>query len=287
MSGTVVDSKVRDGVRTFPPAPKGFDALGATKKDLRRHGIPLRPDPIRQPGLATLWDHHVRRYRDFDHLQARLTGAEPTIERPVNALGLFPGEACGFELTSFNAPFTVLSGTWSVPNLHHSPTPPGLVFFRTFFGIGFLDAHVEMTVDDAQNVTAQIRIHTGAQLNLPVSPGDTISAALCLQTNSAGTAAYFLANETTAQTVNVAIDTGFPPAVTINAGISRGRVGSPRNPLAGFGTVYFDELVAFTTNGTRLLTNGTATTMVDTNGATLAQPFRLNDNAFKIVHRGT
>jgi hypothetical protein len=51
--------------------------------------------------------------------------------------------------------------------------------------------------------------------------------------------------------------------------------------------VYFDELVAFTTNGTRLLTNGVATAVVDNNGARLAQPFRLEDHAFKIVHRGT
>ena len=57
---------------------------------------------------------------------------------------------------------------------------------------------------------------------------------------------------------------------------------NPFNPLAGFGTVYFDELSAFTTNGTRLLTDGAATTMVD-NGNTLARPFRLNDFAFKIV----
>lgn len=286
MGKTVATTKAK-GVRVFPPAPKGFDAEGATKKDLRRHGIPLRPDPSRQPGLAAVWDHHVRRYRDFDHVAVQLTESGPAIERPVNALALFPGEACGYELTSFNAPFTVLSGTWTVPNLHHSPTPPGLVFFRTFFGLGFLDVHVEMTVDDAQQVTAEIRIHTGAQLNLPVSPGDTLSAVLCLQTNAAGTAAYFVANDTTAQTVNLSIDTGFPPAATISAGINRGRAGNPRNPLARFGTVYFDELVAFTTNGTRLLTDGTATTMVDSNGGTLAQPFRLNDDAFKIVHRGT
>jgi len=71
--------------------------------------------------------------------------------------------------------------------------------------------------------------------------------------------------------------------VIINAGISRGTVGSPFNPLADFGTVYFDELSAFTTNGTRLLVNGTATTMVD-NGVTLARPVRLNDSAFRIDH---
>ena len=139
-----------------------------------------------------------------------------------------------------------------------------------------------MTVDSAQNVTARITIHTGAELNLPVRPGDTLNATLCLQTNPAGTAAYFLSNETTSQRVNLSIDTGFPPAVTINAGVSRGVLGNPNNPLAGFGTVYFDELSAFTTNGTRLLTDGVATTMVDGN-TTLARPFRLNDFAFKIV----
>jgi hypothetical protein len=104
-------------------------------------------------------------------------------------------------------PATCSENRWTIPNLHHSPTPPGLVFFRTFFGLGFLDVHVEMTADGAQNVTARI---------------------------------------------------------------------------AGFGTVYFDELSAFTTSGTRLLTDGAATAMVD-NGATLARPFRLNDFAFKIV----
>jgi len=274
------------GVRVFPPAPAGFDAAGATKKVLQRHGIPLRPDAKRQPGLAAVWDQHVSRYRDFEHLVAELIPGDTLIE-PTPGFGLFPGEACGYELTSFGAPIAMLSGTWTVPNLHHAPSPLGPVFFRTFFGLGFLDVHVEMTIDDAQHVTAVIRIHTGAQIALPVSPGDTIHAVLCLQTNAAGTAFYFLANETTSQSVNFTIDTGFPPAVTINAGISRGQLGAPLNPLAGFGTVYFDEIVAFTTNGTRFLTDGTATTMVDANGATLAQPFRLNENAFKIVRRGT
>ena len=57
-----------------------------------------------------------------------------------------------------------------------------------------------------------IRIHTGAQVALPVRPGDAISATLCLQTDAAGTAFYGLANETTSQTVNFTIETGFPPA---------------------------------------------------------------------------
>lgn len=282
-SKAVVKSETKR-IRLFPPIPKGFDAEKATNKELLRYGIPRRPDPNRAPGLTAIWDQQVRRYRDYEHLKATVTAADPVPEPGVSAFGgLFPREACGYELTSLDAPITVFSGRWTIPNLRHRPSPHSpLVFFRTFFGLGFLDVHVEMTVDAAQNVTARVMIHTGDQLNLPVRPGDSVSATLCLGTDPSGAAAYFLANETTAQTVRVSMNTGFPRAVTISAGISRGHVGQPFNPLAGFGSVYFDELAAFTPSGQRLLTNGVATSMVE-NGTTLARPFLLNDFAFKIV----
>jgi hypothetical protein len=90
------------------------------------------------------------------------------------------------------------------------------------------------------------QIHTEAQFALSVRPGDAISATLCLQTDAAGTANYFLANETTFQTVNFTIATGFPPAHTINAGVTRdSEFNGLRDPLARFGVVYFDELSAF------------------------------------------
>ena len=144
-----------------------------------------------------------------------------------------------------------------------------------------------MTVDAAQNVTTLIRIHTGAQVALPVRPGDAISATLCLQTNPAGTAFYGLANETTSQTVNFKHRYRVPAGRRINAGISRGsQFNGPPDPLARFGVVYFDELLAFATNGTRSLTDGVPTTMVDSNGSTLAIPQRLNDFAFKVIYRG-
>jgi Peptidase A4 family len=274
------------GVRLFPPPPKGFDALAATKTSLVRHGLPQRPDPRKQPGLAALWEQHARRYQGFEHLKPELVPGRPTHPAPP-AFGLFPLEHCGYELVSLGAPLTILSGKWTVPNLNHSPTGAAPNQFRTFFGLGFLDVHVEMTVDTAQNITTLVRIHTGAQVALPVRPGDMISAVLCLQTNATGTANYFLANETTTQTVNLQIDTGFPPAVTVNAGISRGRSGGPPGPLARFGAVYFDELLAWTTNdGTRLVTDGVATTMTASDGSTLARSVTLNDNAFKVVYEG-
>lgn len=275
------------GVRVFPPPPKGFDALAASKPDLARHGLPSRPDPRTQPGLAALWEVIARRYKDFDHLEPKLLAPDKPREPVAAGFGLPDLVSCGFEL-GFPAPITSLSGTWTVPDLNHSPTPEQFPnHLHTFFGLGFLDVHVEMTVDVAQNVTSLIRIHTGAQVALPVRPGDVISASLCLQTDAAGTAAYFLANETTSQTVNFTIETGFPPAHAINAGVTRdSQFNGPPDPLARFGLVYFDDLTAFATSGTPRLTDGLPTTMVDSNGRTLAVPQRLTDSTFKVIYRG-
>jgi hypothetical protein len=59
------------GLRICPPPPKGFDPFTASKVDLARHGLPLRPDPQTQPDLAALWDRLADRYRDFEHLEPR------------------------------------------------------------------------------------------------------------------------------------------------------------------------------------------------------------------------
>jgi hypothetical protein len=266
--------------RAFSPAPKAFDPLTASKLDLARHGLPQRPA---QPGPAALWEKRARRYRGFEHVKPELLPAESPVKAPAAASGLLPDlVSAGYELTS-EAPITIFSGNWTVPDLNHAPSnfPNHL---HTFFGLGFLDVHVEMTVDAAQNVTSLIRIHTGAQVALAVRPGDALSATLCLQTDAAGTASYFLANETTGQATNFTMPTGFPPAHSINAGITRDSTfNGPPDPLAKFGVVYFDELSAFATAGQPRLPNGGATTMVDLNGAALARPEKLTDFTFRIV----
>ncbi len=278
-------------VRLYPPPSKDFDPFAATKKDLMRHGLPLRPDPQTQPGMAALWERQATRYRSFDHLEPRpdtTTAAKKAVVAP--ALGPDHLVSCGYKLLSVSEPFTALFVTWTVPNLQFTPDPIDVNLdvncFRTFVGLGFLDVHVEMCVDSEQNVTSKIWAESIGDINLPVRPGDVISGSLCLQTNQAGTASYFLANETTSQTISFTVDTGFPPAVTIDAGVTRS---SPLNgppfppPLASFGVVYFDEISAYTTSGPRSLTSGEAITMVDQNGRILARPDRLNDFAFKTV----
>jgi hypothetical protein len=268
--------------RVYPPPSKNFDPFAATLKDLKRHGLPFRPDPQTQPGMAALWERQAARYRSFEHLKPRpdTTTADKKVPATL-ALGPAPIESCGYHLFSSAAPFTALFVTWTVPNLQFSPSPFGINRFHTFVGLGFLDVHVEMTVDPAQNVTSQLWAQSVGDVNLPVRPGDVLSCSLCLDTKPPGTAHYFFANETTSQTINFEVNTGFPPAVTIDAGVTREDL--PNGPLAQFGVVYFDEISAYTTSGSRTLTSGDAITMVDLQGSTLARPVRLNDFAFKTV----
>jgi Peptidase A4 family len=272
-------------VYLYPPPSKDFNPFTATDMDLLRHGLPLRPDPRKQPELAALWDRRAARYRTFDHLEPKLDYTTSSKKALTPALGLDPTESCGYQLTTdTSAPFTSLAVTWTIPDLYFTASQNGIDYFHTFVGLGFLDLHVEMTVDSADNVTSAFWSPDIGQISVPVRPGDVVSASLCLQTNQAGTGSYNIANETTAQTMSFSINTGYPPAVTVNAGVTRSSpVGLPFAPLARFGVVYFDEITADTTSGLRSLTSGDATTMVDQNNTTLATPVMLTASAFKAV----
>jgi hypothetical protein len=235
--------------------------------------------------MAALWERQAARYRNFEHLAPR-PDTKTAGKKPVTtlALGPDPTDSCGYQLVSTSAPFTALFVTCTVPDLNYTPSELGVDYFHTFVGLGFLDLHVEMTVDSSENVTCQVWAQSIGNINLPVRPGDVISGSLCLETNPAGTAACFLANETTQQTISFAVDTGFPPAVTINAGVTRTwPLNQPFPSLASFGVVYFDEISAYTTSGPQSLTSGDAITMVDQNGRVLARPVRLTDFTFKTV----
>ena len=98
----------RNRVRLCPPPPKDFDPFTATEEDLKRHGLPLRPDPQTQPGMAALWERKARRYRNFEHLepQSEPATATKTPVTPVPRSGAFllsPYESCGYEFDSSGA----------------------------------------------------------------------------------------------------------------------------------------------------------------------------------------
>src|SRR4051794_10129972 len=108
------------GLRVYPPPPKDFDPFTASAVDLRRHGLPLRPDPRVQPGLAALWERLAARYRGFEHLEPRLEPATAAGEAatPTAISGVDPRYSCAYGLTSTTAaPFTALFVTRTVPDL--------------------------------------------------------------------------------------------------------------------------------------------------------------------------
>jgi Peptidase A4 family len=277
-------------LHVLPPPPKGFDPFAATEHDLQRHGLPRRPDRFKEPEMAALWDRYARRYQKFDHLEPKIEDSPTSRGSKLAELGTSAFDSCGYTLNSTSGPFTALFIRWTVPRLVFVEGVEGLNInlFHTFVGLGLLDVHVDMTVDSSQNVTSVLWANAvGQVMNLPVAPGDALSASLCLDITPPGTAHYFLANETTGQTVNFVVDTGFPPAVTIGAGVTVDLVqNNPFSSLARFGVVYFDEISAYSTGGSQSLIAGQAITMVNASGSTLASPARLNDYAFKVVYDG-
>ena len=141
-------------LRLYPPPPPDFDPFTSTVADLKKHGLPLRPDPYTQPAMAALWDRQARRYRSFDHLepQPNVAKAAETAVTPF-ILPLDPIETCGFSLLTSGATIGALFVTWTVPDLQYSSSPIGAPNqFHTFVGLGFLDLHVMMTVDSAQEM---------------------------------------------------------------------------------------------------------------------------------------
>jgi Peptidase A4 family len=274
--------------RVFPAPPKDFIPLAAAPEDFWRHGLPQRPDPRLRPDLAALWDKCARRYRGFEHLDPEIKPSASTASpRPAT---LSPLENCGFSLTtSSSEPFTALFVYWTVPDLVYSPAPLNENHFHTFVEIAFIaDVHVEMSVNAAQHITSVITVNGASVMNLPVAPGDAMSAALCINTHPSGsTVFYVVANETKGQTVNLSADIGnLLPALSIDAGVTLDLIGNnpTLNKLPRFGVVYFDEISAYTTAGPRSLTAGDPVTLTDLNGTTLARPVRLNDYAFKTVY---
>ena len=273
-------------LRVSPAAPLGFVPVAATGDELRKHGLPQRPDARELPHLAALWDSCARRYQGFEHLSPTI---EPPKDGPAPPAALSPLENCGFSLSTSSAqPFTAFFIHWTVPHLVYSPAPLGENVFHTFVEIGFLaDIHVEMTVDAAQHVTSRLTVNGSPVTNLPVDPGDAMSAVMCFNAQAAGGPTVFIgvANETRGQTINLSAPTVDLPALSVDAGVTLDLVqNNPTlNALPRFGVVYFDEISAYTTAGYRSFAAASPTTMTDLHGNTIATPYRLNDYAFKAV----
>jgi Peptidase A4 family len=65
VSGYSRQSDILSLIRTYRSPPEGFDPRKAVDKELRRHGLPRRPDLEREPHLALLWTRMSARPTTF------------------------------------------------------------------------------------------------------------------------------------------------------------------------------------------------------------------------------
>ena len=65
MSVNEVSPALPKGARTFELPPDGFDPMTASAGELRRYGLPRRPDPDSEPQLARLYARALSRPRRF------------------------------------------------------------------------------------------------------------------------------------------------------------------------------------------------------------------------------
>jgi len=99
----------------FALPPEGFHPTKATDEELRRYGLPHRPDPRKFPKAARLWLHSMRRIRRF--IAPSLEIRSDLIHGNGAALHDLTDTSdswSGLTITG-NAPYISIWGTWIVP----------------------------------------------------------------------------------------------------------------------------------------------------------------------------
>ncbi|MGO9780847.1 MAG: G1 family glutamic endopeptidase [Streptosporangiaceae bacterium] len=231
--------------QTYNAPPPGFDLRSASAAELRRYGLPRRPDPDTEPELHAHWQHAVARVRTI--VRAEL-GRNPALDRFSAArhrrytagdgtevkFGASGWAGAIVELADINVspPATTVSARWQVPWIDTTSQPEdplGPMVLAVWAGIGnandgggILQAGTAAQVNE-QNV---VNYYAWGEWypagdpapigNFPVTAGDVVAFTVCNTTRLSGTlhgAAYML-NETTGVATAIGID---PPGSITSA----------------------------------------------------------------------
>ena len=293
-------------VRTHPLPPVGFDPRTASPRELRRYGLPQRPDASRRPQLAALWDKIFSR---------KLTYITPTFQ-PLEEL--LPGVRSHGPLrpdlvtVTHNfwsgcvvhaAPgqtFTWVLGQWNVPDVQPPVTGPGTWYSFAWIGI---DGNSDVTqIGTVQSVTSDGHGKVGrscyavfewfpnnwtAIKNFPVNFGDTMIGLICLESTTEAWAN--LVNVTSG--LHVAFPFSAPSSITSQENqiewiMERPGVTGQSDQLPNFGEIYFDS--AMGGRGLDFLADAGTDTVIDMvrNNVTVATTTVETPTLLKIAYTG-
>ncbi len=262
-TGNVLPGTVRGRVRTHSLPPAGFDPRTAPPQELRRYGLPQRPDASLRPQLAALWDkifsrqltYIVPTFRPLEELLAGIKSRGPL--RPEITTVTHPfWSGCVVHATSGQA-FTWVLGQWNVPDVQPPPTTTGQGTWYSFAWIG-IDGNSDVTqIGTIQYVTSDGHGKVSRSCyavyewfpndwtainNFPVNFGDTLIGLICLESTTDAWAN--LVNVTTG--VHVSFSFSAPSPTTslenqIEWVMEHPGVTGESPQLPNFGDIYFDS----------------------------------------------
>lgn len=275
MSDKAADRDGRAGMRACEPPPEGFDLQTAPPQALRRHGLPRRPDPDREPDLARLWGLAMARPPTFvkadlaiDHVMNGRTARGPRKPELAKIKG-WAGEDswAGIQRiqsggSDYAGPASCVFTQLRVPSLIPlGPDEPlAVAFWAGIDGFGesdgILQAGVAAVVEPSgffggRDVTYHVWTEwfpAGPMYvsNFPVSAGDWLLIMVSADQSDRGNA--FFHNLTTGQATSV--DNILPPpGVTLSGDSVEWIVEAVTEYLPLFYTVDFATCLAGTSHG--------------------------------------
>jgi hypothetical protein len=293
-------------VRALPLPPAGFDPRTATPAQLRRHGLPQRPDPDARPDLADRWDRVFSRRLTYVRPELRplhevLPGFQAPERRPVvqPEVRVTNSIWSGTVVHSADASQTFgwVSGTWTVPDVAHAGSGSETDWSLVWLGIdGISDVTQIGTVQSVsaggskQCYAIQEWWPASWQVitNLPVTFGDTMSGLICM--TSLTEAWYTLINLTSGHAV-----TGVPldaPGLTTSQEnqaewvVERPGIDGTTARLPRFGDVFFDD--AYAGRGLEFVADAGSDTIIDMveDGVTVATTTVETPRLIKVAYTG-
>jgi Peptidase A4 family len=243
MSGDKLQSDMLSRIRTYESTPEGFDPHTAPDRELRRYGLPRRPDPVKEPYLARLWKRAFMR-------PTRFVRAELAIDPVIGTrrdrwrgrdseFGLSSGWSGVVRMmnpqTDYPTPATMVFAQWVVPEVW-AIEPAGenltVAFWVGLDGYEGLDdaaahqvlqAGIVATVEPGgwfSDNSVQWRAWTewysdcpGCAAwvkNFPVVPGDTVSFLVCAPQPDSG----FVSMLNVSKRLGASVDVSAPSCTT-------------------------------------------------------------------------
>jgi hypothetical protein len=251
------------GISIQPRPADGFDPRAASPLELRRYGLPQRPDPAAQPDLAARWDAVFS--RQLRYITPEFTPVQelvPGIERQPRLQPDMTTTNPTWSGTVVHAPagqaFGWVTGEWNVPDVM-PPAGGGTGIWQCLSWIG-IDGNDDVTqIGTLQLVSTENPFllkqcyawfewypnSWQAISNFPVSFGDTMSGLVCLQ--SPTEASYSMINLT--QGTHTGWRYFSAPGGTTSLEnqvewvLERPFVNGAQAQLPNFGEIYFDSAV--------------------------------------------